>query len=118
MWHWLSTVWSWLSTVLDVSIPDLISIICIVTFPLHRIWTNRWQPLASRVELLMADLLRGAAFSTFVIIIIMAASKQFMLLAYDHNRVILFLAGFIGAISVIKADKWLVDFFRDEKSER
>ena len=88
--------WNWLATVVDLSFPDLLSIVCTVVFPLHRLWKARGGA-SPRAELLIADLLRGAAFSTFILVIMMAVSKQFMNVAYDHNRVVLFLAGVIGA---------------------
>lgn len=114
MWG-LDSAWKWAVTVVDLSLPDLLSIVCIIIFPAHRLWRSRGQNPKPRMELLFADLLRGAAFSTFIIVIMMAASKPFMTMAYDHNRVVLFLAGVIGAGAVIKADKWLVEFFRDPK---
>lgn len=103
--------------VIDLSFSDILSIACSIVFPLVRVCRHRaaGKPFP-RGELLIADLLRGAAFSTFVLVVMMAASKQFMESAYEHNRVVLFLAGVIGAAAVIKSDKWLVEFFRDAGS--
>ena len=112
MWGWVPVAYAWAATMIDLSAPDLLSVFCTLIFPAHRLWKSKGNA-SPRGELLIADLLRGAAFSTFIIVIMMAASKPFMSVAYDHNRVVLFLAGVIGAAAVIKADKWLVEFFRD-----
>jgi hypothetical protein len=112
MLDWISAEFHAAISSLDLSLSDTIAFVFILGFPAVRLWRNR-NKATPRSELLVADLLRGAAFSTFLIVLLMAGSKTFMMSAYDHNRVVLFLSGIIGAFTVVKADKWIVEFFKE-----
>jgi predicted signal transduction protein with EAL and GGDEF domain len=112
MWGWIPAAWNWAVAVIDLSLPDLLTMVCAISFAGHRCWKHRGMDEGPRGELLILDVLRGAAFASFLIVMAMPVAKSFMAAMYDHHRVTLFLAGFIGAAAVIKADKWLVEFFR------
>jgi hypothetical protein len=117
MWGFLTAAWQWTAGFVDLSCSELLTIVVSVSFPVVRMIRYRKRPHEARIELLIADLLRGAAFSTFLLLLVMASSKQFMLSAFEENRVVLFFAGLIGAASVLKADKWVSEHFRDPSAE-
>jgi uncharacterized membrane protein YdcZ (DUF606 family) len=98
---------------IDIPLIDAASIACAVCFPVTRIvrsWLGKGEK--PHVLLMLLDLLRGAAFFPFLILIGGAFSNEILQHLITGNRLHLFLAGVIGAGSVFKSDRWLTDFAR------
>src|ERR1051325_1138660 len=94
----VESIWRSLIAVIDISLPDAILIIGTLSFPLTRIGQHlRKRRPTPTLEALMADMLRGAAFWSFVLLMMTAFSSKLFMMMFDHHRVHMILAGFIGA---------------------
>ena len=95
----------------DVSFVDGGWAFCAISFPCIRAVNSkvvRKKTFPDAIVLLL-DLLRGAAFFPFIILIVGYFSSTLLLKFVEHERITLLLAGLIGASAVFKADKWIVD---------
>jgi hypothetical protein len=100
---------------ISIDIPPLeaSAIACTVFFPVTRVlrgvfgWDERPDVL-----MLFLDLLRGAAFFPFLILTAGAFSSDILQSLANGSRLHVFLAGVIGAASVFKSDRWMIEFAR------
>jgi hypothetical protein len=100
---------------IDISPVDLFAIGSSVAFPITRMTKCAIKRTKHpHAEMYILDLLRGAAFFPFILLIVGAFSSSLLVSVVDANRVTVFLAGVIGALSVFKSDKWLMDFMRSQ----
>ncbi len=102
-------------TFIDIPPVDLFAIVSSIAFPVTRITRCTIKKIARpHAEMYIIDLLRGAAFFPFVLLIVGAFSSSLLSSVVSSSRVTIFLAGVIGALSVFKSDKWLMDFLRGQ----
>jgi len=104
---------TWLASLLDMSPIDMMAVMCILFFPIARVGHNFiFRVGFPRIELIIVDMLRGAAFQPFLVIVAFGFSRSFMLANYTNYRVTIIVAGLIGLLVVLKAERWIVDYFR------
>jgi hypothetical protein len=111
--------WIWNSVVnaYDLALVDAFNIACSALFPIQR-WL-RWKtgriPQSPHILLLFMDFCRGATFFPFVLIIVGVPFPPVLKVVLELNKGALFMAGVIGAVSVFKADRWLIDYLNQYK---
>jgi hypothetical protein len=98
-----------------IDIPPLEAgaIVCAVAFPAVRSIRGKLGfDEKPHLLLLFLDLLRGSAFFPFLILLAGAFSNEILQHLTSGNRLTVFLAGVIGAVSVFKSDRWMIDFVK------
>jgi hypothetical protein len=99
---------------IDIPPVEAAATACAIIFPAAR-WARGLCGWCVKPHILMLflDLLRGAAFFPFILLIAGAFSKTILLFIVDSNRLTLFMAGLIGAVSVFKSDRWMIEYIKD-----
>lgn len=98
---------------IDIPAIDAGAIACSIIFPATRV-VRGWLGHDEKPDVLMLflDLLRGAAFFPFLILTAGAFSNDILQHLVTGNRHHVFIAGLIGAVSVFKSDRWMIEFSR------
>ena len=111
----LGSLWNSLWNIIDLAPVDALNIGCTVFFPLQR-WIRGQCGFCEKPHILMLfmDFCRGATFFPFVLIVVGVFATSVLKIVLDLNKGALFMAGVIGAVSVVKVDRWLIDYLKDQ----
>lgn len=112
----LTGIWNSLANVYDLAPVDALNIACTALFPLQRWCRGKLGYVKDpHILLLFMDFCRGATFFPFILIIVGVAFPPVLKVVLELNKGALFMAGVIGAVSVFKADRWLIDYLNQQQ---